>query len=299
MSKKLTINEFIEKAKQVHGEKYDYSKVEYVNAKTKVCIICPEHGEFWQTPSSHLQGQGCAECGGTKKLTTKGFIEKAKKIHGDKYDYSKVNYATNHTKICIICPEHGEFWQEPSNHLVGKGCIKCSKKYNFSTSEWVSKAKEVHGDKYDYSKVEYTNNRTKLCISCKIHGDFLQEPNNHLQGQGCPLCSESKLEKEINRILVENNILFERQKKFDWLGRQSLDFYLPEYKVAIECQGEQHYKPVDFGGKGNEWAKQELLKTIKRDNKKKILCSDNCIKLLYYSNENKQNILKFIENETF
>ena len=120
---------FIEKAKQIHGDKYDYSKVEYVNSHTKVCIICPKHGEFWQTPNNHTHKtnpKGCPSCNGTKKLTTKEFIEKAKKIHGNKYDYSKVEYINNLTKVCIICPKHGQFWQTPNKHLTGCNCPFCS-----------------------------------------------------------------------------------------------------------------------------------------------------------------------------
>ena len=121
---------FIEKAKQIHNDKYDYSKVNYVNSRTKVCIICPTHGEFWQTPHNHLKGYGCAECGKEKshlsKMTTEDFIVKSKEIHGNKYDYSKACYKTCDTKVCIICPEHGEFWQTPSNHINGSGCPKCA-----------------------------------------------------------------------------------------------------------------------------------------------------------------------------
>ena len=121
---------FIEKAKQIHNYKYDYSKVNYVNSRTKVCIICPTHGEFWQTPHNHLKGYGCAECGKEKshlsKMTTEDFIVKSKEIHGNKYDYSKAYYKTCDTKVCIICPEHGEFWQTPSNHINGSGCPKCA-----------------------------------------------------------------------------------------------------------------------------------------------------------------------------
>ena len=123
-------NIFIEKARQIHNDKYDYSKVNYVNSRTKVCIICPEHGEFWQTPHNHLKGYGCAECGKEKshlpKITTEDFIAKSKEIHGNKYDYSKVCYKTSDTKVCIICAEHGEFWQTPSNHMNGSGCPKCA-----------------------------------------------------------------------------------------------------------------------------------------------------------------------------
>lgn len=130
----MTKNEFIAKARLKHGNKYDYSKIKYVDYKTKVCIVCheidpitgKEHGEFWQTPNRHLTGRGCQACGGTKKLNNEIFIEKAKKVHGDKYDYSKVKYINGDTKVCIICPEHGEFWQSPWHHISGNGCPKCS-----------------------------------------------------------------------------------------------------------------------------------------------------------------------------
>lgn len=181
---------FIERARLIHGDKYDYSKVEYINSRSKVCIICPEHGEFWQKPSSHLQGKGCSKCCGTKKLTTEEFIERAKKIHGDKYDYSKVVYINNHTKVCIICPIHGEFWQTPKNHLKSVGCYKCSKVFPLTKEIFEKRGKIIHGDKYDYSKVEYINYETKVCIICKEHGEFWQTPHDHLSGYGCPFCAK-------------------------------------------------------------------------------------------------------------
>ena len=131
MRKRMTAEEFIEKAKAVHGDKYDYSKVNYVDAITKVCIICPEHGEFWQTPNMHINDKnGCKLCGiknrsNKRKKTTEQFIEKARKIHGNKYDYSKVNYVNSQEKVGIMCPKHGEFWQNPRKHLSGCGCSKC------------------------------------------------------------------------------------------------------------------------------------------------------------------------------
>ena len=127
MRKRLTTEEFVERAKKIHGDKYDYSKVEYINNSTEVCIICSKHGEFWQKPEKHLRGHGCAKCCKTGiKSNTNDFIEKAKIVHGDKYDYSKVEYVNNHTKVCIICPIHGEFWQTPNSHLNGNGCFDCS-----------------------------------------------------------------------------------------------------------------------------------------------------------------------------
>ena len=134
MGKKIDKETFVKRSISVHGDKYDYSKVNYVNSSTKVCIICPEHGEFWQIPPSHMKGFGCAECGGSKKSTKEQFVEKAMAIHGDKYDYSKVVYLSSKKKVCIVCPEHGEFWQTPHDHLAGKGCAKCSKNYCPTTS---------------------------------------------------------------------------------------------------------------------------------------------------------------------
>ena len=356
MIKSLTTQEFIERARKVHGDKYDYSKVEYVNNRVKICIICPIHGEFWQTPNAHLNGQGCSMCGRisqTKKraLSKETFITKARKVHGDKYDYSKVEYVNGKTKVCIICPIHGEFWQMPVCHLKGEGCVKCGyektkksqsftremfiekaknkygdkydyskveyinsqtpilitckihgdfsmrpndhlqgqecpkcklsklrKKFAFSREEFIERARKVHGDKYDYSKVEYVNNRTKVCIICKKHGEFWQTPDHHLLGGNCPQCNKSKLEEQTNILLNENNIKFEEQKHFDWLGKQTLDFYLPEYNVAIECQGVQHFKPVArFGGKNG------FDDCFKNDIRKYELCKNSGVKLLYYT----------------
>ncbi|MBR6517583.1 MAG: hypothetical protein IKT40_12200 [Bacilli bacterium] len=200
MSKKLTTEEFVKKARLVHGDKYDYSKVEYNGTHKKVIIICPIHGEFEQTPHDHLVG-GCKQCyndhrGDYVRSNTTKFIEKAKKVHGDRYDYSKVNYIDNKTNVIIICPIHGEFLQTPNTHLKGCGCYECTK-YNIkknmiNTEEFINRAKLVHGDRYDYSKVEYKNTTTNVCIICPIHGEFWQSPNNHLKGCGCPYCSNNK-----------------------------------------------------------------------------------------------------------
>ena len=288
MSKKLTTSEFIEKAKKVHGNKYDYSKVNYIDAKTKVCIICPTHGEFWQTPSGHLHGKGCILCGfdktrKSKSFTTELFVEKAKNKYGEKYDYSKVKYVNSQTPILITCKIHGDFLMRPNDHLQGQECPKCKllklrKKFSLSKDEFIEKARKVHGNKYDYSKVEYVNNRTKVCIICPKHGEFWQPPEHHLSGGNCPQCNKSKLEEQTNILLKNNNFKFEEQKHFDWLGKQTLDFYLPEYNVAIECQGVQHFKlVVRFGGENG------FEKCFENDIKKYNLCKENNVKLLYYT----------------
>lgn len=286
---KSNTEEFIKKAKRVHKKKYDYSKVEYVDNKTKVCIICPEHGEFWQTPKQHLKGQGCPKCGGTYSPTTEEFIKKAKRVHGDRYDYSKVKYVNAVTEICIVCPEHGEFLMKPNSHLNGQGCPCCGLKKRIdasksNTKEFIEKSKKIHGDKYDYSKVDYINSTTKVCIICPKHGEFWQTPSEHLSGHGCKKCNTSHLEKEVMLFLEENNIKYEFQKRFTWLGRKSVDFYLPNNKIVIECQGEQHYRPVKYFG-----GEKKYKECVKRDLEKLKECKKRNIQMVYFTHENVSN----------
>ena len=283
--KRLTNEEFIEKAKKIHGNFYDYSKVEYVNKNTKVCIICPKHGEFWQTPDNHFKGQNCPRCANiTRGNTFRGnkdeFIKKAREVHGDKYDYSKVEYMNINTRVCIVCPKHGEFWQTPYSHLKGFGCRLCNN-IVYDTDSFIKKAKEIYGDKYDYSKVDYKHSKEKVCIICPIHGEFFTTPNNFLMGHSCPACKQSFLENEVRTFLELNNILFEQQKMFNWLNLQRVDFYLPEYNIAIECQGGQHFKKIKwFGGQ------KKFLYQKKLDKNKKELCKEHNVKILYYTHEN-------------
>ena len=189
MKKKLTQKEFIDRSLIIHNNAYDYSLVEYDNNKIKVRIICFKHGEFWQSPSKHLKGQGCPICA-IDKITdnTNIFINKSKLIHGEKYDYSLINYKNSKINIRIICFEHGEFWQTPSNHLSGHGCPKCGGRYKLTTLKFIEKSIKIHDNKYNYSEVLYINNKTKVKIKCPKHGTFTQRPDAHLRGQGCPKC---------------------------------------------------------------------------------------------------------------
>ena len=189
MTKKLTTEEFIEKAKRKHGDKYDYSRVVYKNSKKKVEVICPEHGSFWQIPNSHLLGKGCAKCSNNVRLTTDEFIYRSRVIHNNKYDYSKVSYFNSKKDIIIVCPEHGEFIQKPLIHLQGKGCSKCARNNKFDTNYFIQRAIEIHGDFYDYSNVKYINNHSRVEIVCPEHGTFIQIAASHLNGHGCRKCS--------------------------------------------------------------------------------------------------------------
>lgn len=292
---KLTSEDFIKNANIIHENKYDYSKTNYINSYTKVCIICPIHGEFWQTPSNHIHSQqGCPKCkykrsSDTKTKNTEYFITKSIEKHGDKYDYSKVNYIGCYEKVCIICPIHGEFWQAPCRHIQGQGCPKCGRikndSYKYKTQEeFLKLAKSIHGETYDYSKVKYIKGGEKVCIICPIHGEFWQTPFNHTHHRcGCPKCKSSKLESQIRKFLKNNNIEFLEQVNcttFKWLHKLRLDFYLPKYNICIECQGGQHFFPVkQFGGE-EQFKKRQLL-----DKEKYELCKAHNIKILYYSNE--------------
>lgn len=302
MAKKLTLDEWMAKANKIHNNEYDYSKVIYENARSKVKIICKKHGEFEQIANNHLQGAKCPKCSMENSIklqakTTEQFIEEAKLIHGEKYDYSLVNYINNNKKVDIICKIHGIFKQSPISHLSGSGCPLCafnlkSDKHRLTKEKFLKMAKNAHGDEFDYSMVEYVNNSTNVKIICKIHGEFYQTPSNHLIGHGCPLCKSSKLEDEIYKFLTENNIEFEYQKRFDWLNKMSLDFYLPKHNVAIECQGIQHFKPI------NGWINEETCDKLKeRDNLKKKLCDEHNIRLIYYSNLNINYPYKVIEDK--
>lgn len=304
---KLTKDNFIEKAREIHSNKYDYSKVVYQNNYTKVYIICPEHGEFLQTPNNHLNGNGCPKCGkinGSKTLSLAQteFINRANSIHSCIYDYSKVNYQNMHTKICIICLEHGEFWQTPHNHLMGHGCPKCGKLNSaalktLDNENFIQKAIKIHGNRYSYDNIKYKNNHTKICIVCPIHGKFWQMPYSHLNGNGCPKCHMSHLETETMNLLIFHNIKYEAQKRFDWLITQqnkkmSLDFFLPDYNVAIECQGMQHYNYTENGF----FTQKAVKEIIIRDTLKRRLCEEHGIQMHYIKyNENvKNNIDKLL-----
>ena len=172
---------------KVHGDRYDYSLSDYVNSRTKVKIICKEHGVFEQIPTSHLQGNGCPKCRGYNK-TNEDIINEFCNIHNDRYGYPLVNYKGKTTKVQIICKIHGVFEQTPKEHLRGRGCPKC-RGYNKTNEDIKKEFNDVHGDEWDYSLVDYVNNITNVKIICKIHGVFEQTPKSHLKGHGCPKCS--------------------------------------------------------------------------------------------------------------
>lgn len=254
----MNIYEFIKKAVKIHGNKYDYSGVQYVNVATKIYVVCRIHGGFYQTPSSHLCGHGCPECGRLQNISKQmhgnkeNFIKKSIFMHGERYDYSKVNYVNIKTKVCIICKIHGEFLQDFNNHLKGRGCPVCGKlsrsiKNTLDKNEFITKAVLIHGYKYDYSKVEYISTKDKICVICKIHGDFLQAPCQHLRGSGCPACSKLNA-SSIIRLTKEEFIMKSKISH----GINMYDYSKVEYKdlktkIYIICKihGSFYQRPSD------------------------------------------------------
>lgn len=208
MMRRLTTEQFVAKAKSVHGDRFDYSETNYIDSKTKVKIICREHGVFEQTPGNHLQGMSCLLCGFKNagqyhKKDTESFIAEAKLIHGDFYDYSLTRYKGAREKLVIVCPKHGQFEQVAHVHLRGEsgmGCERCAyelkgEQSRLSFEEFVRRSNEVHHGHYDYSLTEkkYRDAATKVTITCPTHGSFFQTPQSHMKGNGCSVCSANRL----------------------------------------------------------------------------------------------------------
>lgn len=241
------IESFIEHARTIHGDIFNYDKVVYQGYKKKVIIICPVHGEFKQTPASHLQGNGCAQCSNRKELTTTEFKRRAKEVHGDTYDYFNSIYSGIDVPLEIICQEHGSFHQTPYNHVNLKcGCPVCryttiGTKLSKGCEKFISDANKTHENRYSYDKVEYINGRTNVLIDCKKHGTFKQMPNNHIRGAGCPTClsasNASSLENEVKHFVLSiyKDTLISNDRKT--IRPQELDILLPDINLAIEFNG--------------------------------------------------------------
>jgi len=243
---KSNTSQFIIKSAKIHNNKYDYSKTNYVDSKTKVTIICPSHGEFSCSPNTHLNGHGCYKCGFKSNIKCGlDFIRKSSEIHNHKYSYLNVNYVNSYTKVIITCPQHGNFMQQPGNHSKGVGCQKCQREQHRSNTEnFIKHANSIHGNKYDYSKTNYTYVKTKVIITCPMHGDFTQKPTHHLGGSGCPKCKMIFLKDGTSRaskieawyylnFLKDSNTVYKHNGRYG-LGRKRYDFYLPLQNKYIE-----------------------------------------------------------------
>jgi hypothetical protein len=266
---------FLTLSKKIHLGNYDYSKVEYKNNTSNIIIICKIHGEFTTTPYKHIYSRTgcCKQCINQQVAKLEDFIIKSNVIHKNTYNYSKFLYTKSYKKGIIICPIHGEFNQTPSVHLAGSACFKCSQMHTLKDFE--QKAKIKHNNLYTYENFFYSGTYKKSFITCKIHGDYLQCANDHLNGVGCPTCNLSKGELKIYNYLKKYNYKFIREKKFIDLGNLRFDFYLPEHNICIEYDGKQHFKESSkFGGNLG------LLKVQKNDTLKNEYCYNNNIQIL-------------------
>ena len=218
-----------------------------------------------------------------KKLTTEEVVKRLKNIHGDRYGYSKVKYTGAKTKIIVVCPIHGDFETILDKHINGSNCPKCvNNQYHLefkkSSEEFIEEAKKTHGNRYDYSKVNYVNNKTKINIICEKHGVFTQRPDSHLNGHGCPMCKESVGECEVRLLLESKGIGFETQHRFSdciMIKPLPFDFYLPNHNICIEFNGKQHYEHNHFFVSKKGFEELKLRDKIKNE-----YCRDNNINLI-------------------
>lgn len=244
MPRKLTTPEFIERAKAIHGDTYDYRCTKYELMRTKVAIICREHGEFLQNPVEHLAGCGCPTCGLQKRAKTRthsndDFLQTANIVHGDYYTYPE-EYNRFHAKLKIVCPVHGAFYQTPAKHLSGQGCIECGydkmkKAQRLTAQQFIEKAIEVHSNEYGYELVNYVNTDTPVSIICKAHGVFSQAPDSHLQGKGCPSCVGRKI-RESKALTKDECIARFRKTHGDRYGYEKVKYVNAQTPVIIECK---------------------------------------------------------------
>ena len=308
MSKRKDRYEFIWQSIQIYGYKDDYREVNYKNTNAKVKILCPIHGEFWVRPHDYLRGHRCKKCGDLLKANARKelsyYVDKINKIHQNedgtpKYDLSKIIYQGYDFKFDLKCSKHGYFKASIHSLLQGTECPKCgkesmAKKNSLTIEEFKKKANKIHNNFYIYDLVDYVHSKLPVKIICPIHGIFVQTPNTHLDGHGCPICRASLLEKYVTQLLIENNInyIFQCDKNtLPFLNGKnnismSLDFYLPDLNIAIECQGIQHFQPIEYFGGEKAYNNQ-----VERDFIKSKLCQENNIKLIYINYFDKKEII--------
>lgn len=285
--------EFLQEALAIHGDRFDYSRVKFKSKRNseRVEIVCREHGVFLQNPMNHLRGYGCNQCAGNAPGTKISFVQAARAVHGEKYDYDNVIYVSTAFPVRITCREHGDFSMGPALHLAGRGCRRCSDEkrteaLSGSTEEFIASAKLVHGDTYDYSMVAYVNNNARIIIKCRSHGAFDQLPRSHLSGIGCARCSASKGEALIRSILQELKIKFREQVNFPDLifpetgGRLRFDFYIDEMRTAIEFDGAQHFEPINFTGLEQAELQVSFEQLRRRDAFKNQYCEMRDVRLI-------------------
>lgn len=252
MTRKLTKEEFITRANKIHNNLYDYSKVEYKGNKIRVCIVDPDHGEFWQRPNEHLDGCGSparkyATLSKKHMLTTNEFIQKSKNKYGDKYDYSKVNYTGSRNKVILIIKNtKKEISVTPHDHLREKrDCSKTKNKISFK-DEFIKKANNKFGSRFDYSKIEYVNRNTKIEIYDTLRKEyFCCLPKTHLNSGNPNDGKEKSIEKRslTTEEFIEKSIAFHGENIFDYSKVEYINFHTPVIFIHIESGMEYKQSP--------------------------------------------------------
>jgi hypothetical protein len=291
----FSLEEFIAKARLIHGDKYSYLKSIYVRIDKKLTITCDIHGDFQQKPAGHLSGRGCKLCGfliqAKSNKSFEKFIKKARLKHGDRYSYLKFIYGGYQVRGLITCKIHGDFEQTPLHHLDGHGCFDCSVDASRLTfEEFKSRSIKFHNGFYNYDCAAdvFIDSTTPVPINCPKHKIFYQRPSQHMVRTGCPICNVAGSSEElIFLMLMENNIKFEYDyfiKKIDKSEKQKyyLDFFFPDINIVIEYNGLQHYKASKFGEKiTDEEANQKLLNQQDRDRYVEKFCQSHNIDIIW------------------
>lgn len=295
---RLSPKEFTARARMVHGQRYDLSQLNYTTAKSRVTPSCRTHGEWSVLPQNFLKGTGCPACAKSERQRSlnqssriKNITQLFKAVHSDTYDYSQVRYSRIDTPVTIICPKHGSFQQRPLNHLQGKGCHRCGAERRragllLSQDEVIKRFHEEHGDLFDYSEFTYRDFKTKSTIVCREHGPFQMNAQGHLEGKGCPACSETKGERQVARWLTENGVAFLRQfsvklrKTDNARYHVRFDFLLPSERTLIEYDGEQHFRAIAFFGMAKRTASHIFADTVRRDKAKNRWAATNRYSLI-------------------
>jgi hypothetical protein len=241
-SKRKPIDHVLSSFKKAHGTRYNYSKVNYQDARTSIEIVCSEHGSFFQRPTDHMRGQGCPKCTRNAKKTQDEVIKQFEKVHGNRYDYSKVHFIDTKTKVAIICPEHGEFEQIPNSHALGRGCDQCGGTADRDQESVVDHFETVHGNKYDYSKFEYSGRKIKSVIICNEHGEFEQTPDTHIRGRGCPKCKADKHRNTHDKVIESFSLA--HGDRYDY---SKVKYVTAEQKVIISCKEHGEFKQTPAG----------------------------------------------------
>lgn len=287
--------EFKKEAIKAHGSVYNYIYSKYIDEYTEVEVECTmyNHGIFKTLPKNHLNGERCPKCRYSVKKTNEQYITEANKIHHNLYDYSKLLYTDNRTPVIVTCEIHGDFTINPYWHLKGGICDECNINSKKSHKIYIKEVSIVHNNFYDYSKTIYTTARDTVIITCPEHGDFTQIARDHLNGRGCKSCKKSHGELIITKWLEDNNIIYNNEKKFEQCKNKRelpFDFYLPDYNMCIEYDGNQHFKPINYFGGIKAFEKTKL-----RDNIKNKFCEKNNIKLLRITYLEFKNIDSILE----